>query len=118
MNYIKYTIQNFFNFEGRSSRSEYWIWWLATAVVSGLISRITPGLSGLFSLIIFIPGLSVLVRRLHDTSRSAWSLLWLLLPIIGHIYFFVLLVTPSVQGANNYGYTPDYDAVEASYTEK
>ena len=72
-------------FDGRASRSEYWWFVLFVflgSLVAGLVDHILFGSQGgadrtepfgaLFSLIIFIPGLAVLVRRLHDIGKSGW----------------------------------------------
>ena len=67
-----------------------------------------------------LPSLAVSVRRLHDTGRSAWWLLLLLIPVLGFIglvTFVVLLVLPGTVGLNRYGESshdpkpPDLSAV-------
>jgi len=60
----------------------------------------------LYSLAIFIPSLAVGVRRLHDTGRSGWWLLISLIPLIGTIWLFILLVLDSNPGDNKYGPNP------------
>lgn len=55
---------------------------------------------------VLIPGLSVSVRRLHDVGKSGWMLLIALIPLIGAIWLFVLLVTDSKPGENEYGPNP------------
>ena len=78
------------DFEGRAGRHEYWYYFLVTVLISvalalvdefaGLTRRtggIAP-LSSLYALLVFIPGLAVTVRRLHDTAHgSAW--IWAML---------------------------------------
>lgn len=64
-------------------------------------------LSGLYTLLIFIPGLAVAVRRLHDTGRSAWWLLLLLVPL-GFVAVLVFLATDSDPGTNVYGENPNH----------
>lgn len=41
-------------------------------------------LSGLYTLIVFLPGLAVSVRRLHDTGHSGWLYLLIIIPIFGN----------------------------------
>lgn len=109
--------RNFFNFSGRAIRSEYWYWTLFAAIVSIVINLLdlifSPGdqlgifsaLNGLVSLGLFIPGLSVSVRRLHDIDRTGWWLL-LCITIIG---FFVLLYWAFLRGTpgpNRFGPDP------------
>ena len=64
--------QNFFNFNGRSRRSEYW-WWQLFAILVGFI----PILGGFIALVLIIPGISVTARRLHDIGKSGWLQLWI-----------------------------------------
>lgn len=56
------------------------------------------------NLILFwLPGLSVTIRRLHDTDRSgAWYFIQLV-PIIGAIWFIVLMCLPGTHGTNRFG---------------
>jgi uncharacterized membrane protein YhaH (DUF805 family) len=112
---------NFTNFGGRSSRSAYWWWFLFNAlavIVAQIIdTAVRPGgfgaqtyyglWSGLFSwivsVVLFIPGLAVLVRRLHDTDRSGWWFLVVVIPIIGAIILIVFLASPGTLRPNGYG---------------
>lgn len=43
---------------------------------------------------------------MHDTNRSAWWLLLILLPIIGWIWLFVLYVLEGTRGPNRFGPDP------------
>ena len=103
-------------FSGRARRAEYW-WWSLFATILGAIMYLIDGrvfpsytdigpATAILSLALFLPGLSVTVRRLHDTGRSAWWVLILLVPLIG---FFVLLYWTIRSGdptANAYGPNP------------
>ena len=93
---IQRAFNNYSNFTGRASRSEYWWFYLFGVLVSwgcSLIGVITFGsdsafnglFSGLWALAILLPSLGLGVRRLHDTGRSGWNLCWAFLPIIGTI---------------------------------
>ncbi len=73
------------NFSDRAARSEYWFWTLFAVLVSIATSAIDylvfptmdfSPLNSLASLALFLPGLAVSVRRLHDLDRTGW---WLLL---------------------------------------
>jgi uncharacterized membrane protein YhaH (DUF805 family) len=96
---IKTVFSKYATFKGRARRSEYWFWQLFVfliSIASGIISMIDgvdadgapksglfSGLAGLISLAIFLPSIAVLVRRLHDTGRSAWHLVyWVVIPAI------------------------------------
>jgi uncharacterized membrane protein YhaH (DUF805 family) len=63
-------------------------------------------LSGIYGLAVLIPGLAVSVRRLHDTDRSGWWLLIVLIPLIGAIVILVFMVQDSKLGENQYGSNP------------
>jgi len=60
----------------------------------------------IYSLVVFIPGLAVLVRRLHDVGKSGWMYFIALIPIIGAIWLLVLLATDSEAGSNKWGENP------------
>lgn len=90
-------------FSGRASRSEYWWWYLFNVLMSfmiGFIDGLVFGQNSIFtilcSLILLLPGISVGVRRCHDTNHSGW---WLLCPI----YNLVLMLLPSEDSGNEYG---------------
>lgn len=60
----------------------------------------------LYSLITFIPSLSVTVRRLHDKSKSGWYILLAIIPIIGGIVLLFILAADGDPGENEYGMNP------------
>jgi len=109
--YLKVVKENFANFEGRARRREYWMFILfnslfaiATAFLDVLLGL--GFLYVLYALAMIIPGLAVAVRRLHDIGKSGWWLLIVLLPIIGSIWFLVLVCTDSDNGGNSFGPSP------------
>jgi len=63
-------------------------------------------LYGVYVLVLFIPGLAVAVRRLHDIGKSGWMILIALIPVIGAIWILVLMLTDSKLGKNQYGENP------------
>lgn len=56
----------------------------------------------LSSLMLFLPMLSVFVRRLHDTNHSGWWYFIAFVPLIDGIWLLVLLLTDSDE-ENEYG---------------
>ena len=60
----------------------------------------------LYMLAMFVPGLAVTARRLHDVGKSGWMYLVIFIPIIGVIWLLVLLFTDGDSGTNEYGPSP------------
>lgn len=89
------------DFSGRARRSEYWLF----ALISFVFSLI-PYLGWLWSLAVLIPSWAVFCRRMHDTGRSGWNWLWILLPIAGPIILIIYTCQDSVPGPNEYGPNP------------
>ena len=102
---VKACFNKYATFEGRANRPEYWFWYLFTLLL-GLIAWI-PVLGWLLSLAVIIPTLAVAVRRLHDTGRSGWNLLFGLIPFIGCIILIIFFVQKSDEGINKYGPNPN-----------
>ena len=50
---------------------------------------------------------AVSTRRLHDIGKSAWSLLVLLVPVVGPLWLLFQLTRPGVEGRNRYGTDPE-----------
>ncbi len=100
MEYYIQAFRQFADFEGRWTRTQYWMFvlinfliGLAIAVVANLIGM--EFLSSIYSLVLLIPGISAGVRRLHDSGRSGWWMLLCLIPVIGWIALIVLLAMPT-----------------------
>jgi uncharacterized membrane protein YhaH (DUF805 family) len=68
------------------------------------------------NLLLLFPTLAVSVRRLHDSNKSAWFLLWNLLPILGPIISFIALVAKSDAFENKYGPVPSDNKQSAKET--
>lgn len=113
--YLK-VLRDYAKFDGRARRKEYWMFFLFNVIiafVAGLLDSMlglgmgTFGiLSTLYLLAVFIPGIAVGVRRLHDTGRSGWWLLVALIPVIGVLVLLFFLVQDSEPGPNQYGPNP------------
>lgn len=95
---LKTCFNKYATFEGRARRSEFW-WFYLVAFIGGLI----PYLGTIWSLAVAVPFLAAGARRLHDTGRSAWNLLWMLLPLVGTILLIVWWAQDSKPGSNEYG---------------
>ncbi len=100
-------------FNGRSRRLEYWTFTLINALIlAGLgyadasMGNYPPLLSALYGLAVLIPAIAVTVRRLHDTDRSAWWLLIILVPAIGQLVLLVFMLIGGKRDRNQYGPDP------------
>lgn len=111
MEHFTAAIQQYANFEGRNTRTQYWmfvlfyiIFYIACSVVDYLLGTVFIAL--LFSLALLVPSLAVAARRLHDTGRSGWWQLIALIPLLGTIVLIVFLAQDSAPGDNAYGANP------------
>lgn len=97
MNWYLEVWRKFADFNGRARRKEYWFFVLFNAIITIVLEIIDFIvfvshfgnfwiLSTIYGLAVFIPGLAVTVRRLHDTNRSGW---WLLLPILTSVFYII-----------------------------
>lgn len=101
-------IKNYVTFEGRARRKEYWFFILVNigiAFIAGVIDAVIGSgqlFGNIVSLALFLPGIAVACRRLHDTGRSGW---WQLisLTIIGIIPLIIWLATDTKPEDNEYG---------------
>jgi uncharacterized membrane protein YhaH (DUF805 family) len=116
--YLK-VLRQYADFSGRARRKEYWMFVLFGVIflfVAGMIDGILSVALDLqepvmvcyvtYYFAILLPALAVVVRRLHDIGKSGWWLLIGLVPLIGGIWLFVLLVQDSEEGENQYGANP------------
>lgn len=129
----KTVLDNYANFKGRARRAEYWYFVLANflliipfyvlAIIGTLNNNtllLTAGVI-VYALIIlatFVPGLAVIVRRLHDINKSGWYYFIALIPIIGGIILLVWLFKDGDRFDNNYGRDPkNIDEPEFDFEE-
>ena len=90
-------LSNYGDFNGRASRSEFWWFFLASFVaylITGFIDALFFGfeltdptpISFILQVAIFIPTLTVSVRRIHDHGKSGW---YVLIPFY-NLYLFIV----------------------------
>jgi uncharacterized membrane protein YhaH (DUF805 family) len=118
MNWYIEVLKKYAVFNGRARRKEYWCFFLFNLIIAfvlGIIDAVTGSfnpeagmglLSSIYVLAVLIPGISVMVRRLHDTDRSGWWFWIVLIPFIGGIVLFVFFVLDSKVEENKYGVNP------------
>lgn len=111
-----------FDFGGRARRSHYWAnlgCWIVvgvafmivagilgsspSAAASGAASPLVGVLLLVAAIAAFVDGLAMVFRRAHDTNKSGWVWLLLLIPLVNLLPFYWLMIQDSDQGANKYG---------------
>lgn len=110
-------LRNYVGFSGRARRKEFWMFILVNLVLTGVLSildkmlglRIAKDeglLTTIYGVLIFLPYWAVQFRRLHDTDRSAWWLLLLLIPIVGWLIILAFNCQNGTPGENRFGADP------------
>lgn len=115
-------LKKYTTFEGRATRKEFWMFVLfylcITSCLVGLMSvsfillkndiigTILEIILMIFHVVMFYSGLTILVRRLHDTNHSGWWFFITLLPIFGYIILLVLMIQDGQPDQNQYGCNP------------
>jgi len=128
---VKSVFGKYASFTGRAPRSEFWWFYLFAVVVSLVLNVIdvalgwvvdvgsdTPAdsspflsffnadigaLSTVWAVVLILPYISVMVRRLHDTDRSGWWWWIQLIPCVGFIVLLVFVLLPGTRGDNRFG---------------
>jgi uncharacterized membrane protein YhaH (DUF805 family) len=118
MNWYLQGLKKYADFSGRARRREYWFFVLFNIIISVVLTVCDVALgtysaaasigilTGIYTLAVLIPGIAVSVRRLHDTGRSGWWLLIVLVPLIGAIVLLIFMLIDSQPGQNAYGPSP------------
>ncbi len=116
-------------FEGRSDRKEFWYYVIFYVVVSCILSVLDgllfggnytivsdqgwrmsydrDVLGGLFNLVSLIPWIALQVRRLHDTNKSGWLVLFWWIPIIGWLLLLIWYCEKGDAASNVHGEAPE-----------
>lgn len=117
---VRQVFNKYATFKGRARRSEYW-WFVLFYSLVLIAAAILDNLFGITiehtfygaiyciaALVLFLPNLTVTVRRLHDINKSGWNILWGIIPLIGSILLIVWCCQDSKAEANQYGESPKY----------
>ncbi|WP_313522954.1 DUF805 domain-containing protein [Shinella sp.] len=112
MNAYIAAMRRYFDFKGRATRTEFWMFTLVV-FIGGIVALILdaalgngqsgpPFITAIWIIPHYIPALAVAVRRLHDLDRTGW---WVLIGIIplGALVLLVFYCQPSTPGANRFG---------------
>lgn len=97
-----------------SDRADYWIPTILNYILAIVLVAIIQAISGhpidqiynfsdfftastknIVVFIVWIASWTLAIRRLHDTDRSGWWILIQIIPIIGTIWFIILMLLPT-----------------------
>jgi uncharacterized membrane protein YhaH (DUF805 family) len=126
MHWMLMPLRRYADFAGRSQRKEYWMFYLLNVLIGVFVGFVflvgyyadmtqtemdtwlmpVVWLACLWSLAALIPGIAVAFRRLHDTDRSAWNILWGLVPLIGAFMLLYFYISDGTPGPNRFGPDP------------
>ena len=118
-NAVRSAYSHYFTLQGRTTRSEFWYFWLYQCLAYLIMSSVCVAISialqddngfafiiiGIFGIFHVIPNFTILVRRLHDSSNSGWWALLFLLSGPGTLVLLIFTLLPS-EGDNKYGANP------------
>ena len=102
-------MSNIFTYRGRASRSAFW-WFALLEVIAylvvGWISDVSTVAGVILDIVIGLPlvlaGISLAVRRLHDTNRTGWWWWIGFVPVVGGIILLVFYLLRGTPGPNRY----------------
>ena len=106
-------LQKYAVFNGRANRPEYWWFALVQMIILTILFALAfiihdalIVIAVVYGLATVIPSLAVTIRRLHDSGKSAWFILFNFIPFVGGIIMLVFMVLGSEAGENKYGAQP------------
>lgn len=91
MTSVKTCLSKWSDFSGKAGLAEFWWFFLACILLSFVLGMI-PVIGWIASIALLIPQLAVGARRLHDTGRSGWLQLLLLIPLIGFVILAIFWI--------------------------
>lgn len=103
-----------FSWHATATRTQYWVPLIVNYFLGGILVSILENMQGhsiediytvgdlstnlttrIVMIIVWIATFTLKARRLHDTDRSAGWIFIDLIPIIGNIWFFILMILPT-----------------------
>jgi uncharacterized membrane protein YhaH (DUF805 family) len=124
MQWMLMPLKRYADFQGRSTRMEFWMFTLFVTIVmivlqvllgimfassmsvdpqTGVVTGGGIGMAAIiiwvFYLAILVPSIAVAVRRMHDQDKSGW---FILIPIVNLVFYCL----PGTPGPNRFGPDP------------
>lgn len=91
-------------FQGRTSRSDFWWFILAAIMLLAFAQTLSMFTSELFfqlaQLLVLVPWLAACTRRLRDAGLSPWWQLMNLVPLIGSLFVLYLTTYPTLNDSS------------------
>lgn len=117
-------VSHLFKPTGRIARRWYWVGMIAVVWTAYFLMPLVESIGGRWpTILIFLPFywaiFCLMSQRCHDIGRSAWRLAFLIVPILGLLWWLAVLgFRRGDPGGNQYGKdprpaAPDYLVVEA-----
>lgn len=112
----------YLGFNGRATRKDYWgfvLINLLVGIVIGIVEAIVGMddgfISSLYSLAVICPTITLCTRRLHDTGRSGWWQLALVVPLLCFYPLYLLWIKKGSDETNKYGAPVTAAAAQSVY---
>ena len=115
-NFMEIILGKYAQFKARAGRSEFWMFYLVYFIIGAVFSilmNLVASISFLYYIILvlqviiilglLVPTLAVSVRRLHDIGKGGEWIFINLIPLIGSIWFLILLIKEGEKVANRFG---------------
>lgn len=116
----KRLINHYADFKGRARRKEYWFFVLWNVIISTACNLLSLGLALIhpslsiigmiliivYNLFVFVPGLALVIRRVHDINHHWSYILFQLIPFVGWVWLFIVIFKNSYPGDNQWGPCP------------
>ena len=102
--------RKYHSFSGRATRKDYWGFVLINflvvfviGLVEAIIGMDDGFISSLYSLAVICPSLALVARRLHDTGRSGWWQLGIVVPLLCIYPAYLIWIKKGSNELNKYG---------------
>jgi uncharacterized membrane protein YhaH (DUF805 family) len=103
MNYYIDALKNYATFEGKATRTQFWMFVLVNLIISIILETLIRFsflfffLSILYAIALVVPSLAIGARRLHDTGKSGWWQLIGIIPFVGAVILIIMFALPTKQ---------------------
>lgn len=92
---IRVCLTKYADFNGQASRAEFWWFALFVTLAATAFTYISQSLGNVFLITMLLPLLAAGARRLRESGKSAWWLLFLLVPVAGIVLVGILWALPA-----------------------